>query len=117
MERKTPLISAEDLRRQAEISDYIKSFWEGQGKTPLAYVETYGCQQNEADSEQLRGMLERCGYGLTDGPEDADVIVINTCAIGSLTATRLRKCEKALCRLIFLSIFTFCCCSTPGTML
>lgn len=44
MERKTPLISAEDLRRQAEISDYIKSFWEGQGKTPLAYVETYGCQ-------------------------------------------------------------------------
>ena len=81
MERKTPLISAEDLRRQAEISDYIKSFWEGQGKTPLAYVETYGCQQNEADSEQLRGMLERCGYGLTDGPEDADVIVINTCAI------------------------------------
>ena len=81
MERKTPLISAEDLRRQAEISDYIKSFWESQGKTPVAYVETYGCQQNEADSEQLRGMLERCGYGLTDGPEDADVIVINTCAI------------------------------------
>ena len=37
--------------------------------------------------------------------------------LGSLTATRLRKCEKALCRLIFLSIFTFCCCSTPGTML
>ena len=81
MERKTPLISPEDLRRQEEISDYIKSFWEGQGKTPLAYVETYGCQQNEADSEQIRGILERCGYGLTDTAEGADLVIINTCAI------------------------------------
>ena len=81
MERKTPLISREDLRRQEELSDYIKGWWQAQGKTPAAYVETYGCQQNEADSEQIRGILERCGYGLTDTAEDADLVVINTCAI------------------------------------
>ena len=81
MERKTPLIPQEDLRRQAEISDYIKGWWQSQGRTPVAWVDTYGCQQNEADSEQIRGMLERCGYGFTDGPDEADLIVINTCAI------------------------------------
>ena len=81
MERKTPLIPVEELRRQDEISDYLKSFWEKQGKTPVAYVETYGCQQNEADSEQIRGILGRCGYGLTDTAEGADLVVINTCAI------------------------------------
>ena len=48
MERKTPLISPEDLRRQEEISDYIKGWWQSQGVTPVACVETYGCQQNEA---------------------------------------------------------------------
>ena len=44
-------------------------------------METYGCQQNEADSEQIRGMLEHCGYGSTDGPEGADLVIFNTCAI------------------------------------
>ena len=47
----------------------------------LAMVDTYGCQQNEADSEHLRGYLKAMGYGLTDDEERADVIVINTCAI------------------------------------
>ncbi len=89
MERKTPLISQEDLRRQEEISDYIKGWWQSQGVTPVAYVETYGCQQNEADSEQIRGILERCGYGLTDQAEGADLIVINTCAIREHAAQRV----------------------------
>ena len=81
MNRTTPLISPEDLRRQEEISEYIKAWWQAQGKTPVAYVETYGCQQNEADSEQIRGILERCGYGFTDEAEGADLVVVNTCAI------------------------------------
>ena len=81
MEIKTTVISEEDLRRQQEIAAYIKEFWEKQGKIPLAWVDTYGCQQNEADSERIRGILETCGYAMTDAPDDADVIVINTCAI------------------------------------
>jgi tRNA-2-methylthio-N6-dimethylallyladenosine synthase len=50
-------------------------------KKPLAFIDTYGCQQNVADSEKLRGMLYDMGYDFTDSEKDADVIVINTCAV------------------------------------
>ena len=46
-----------------------------------AYVLTFGCQQNEADSEKLSGMALSMGYSITDAPEEADLIVVNTCAI------------------------------------
>ena len=46
-----------------------------------ACVITLGCQQNEADSEKIRAMAVGMGYGLTDRPEDADLIVLNTCAV------------------------------------
>jgi tRNA-2-methylthio-N6-dimethylallyladenosine synthase len=45
------------------------------------YIETYGCQMNLADTELLLGHLGRHGYGRTDDPAGADVILINTCAI------------------------------------
>ena len=89
MNTKTTVISESELRRQAEIAQYIKEFWEKQGKTPVAFVDTYGCQQNEADSEQIRGILETCGYGFTDSAEGADLIVINTCAIREHAAQRV----------------------------
>ncbi|MGM9651776.1 MAG: tRNA (N6-isopentenyl adenosine(37)-C2)-methylthiotransferase MiaB [Faecousia sp.] len=81
MECKTTVISPEELRQQQEISQYIREYWQNRGVTPVAFVDTYGCQQNEADSECIRGMLEACGYGLTDTAEGADVVVINTCAV------------------------------------
>ncbi|MBQ9428527.1 MAG: tRNA (N6-isopentenyl adenosine(37)-C2)-methylthiotransferase MiaB [Clostridia bacterium] len=46
-----------------------------------AYVVTFGCQQNEADSEKICGMAEAMGYTIADAPEKADLIVVNTCAI------------------------------------
>jgi tRNA-2-methylthio-N6-dimethylallyladenosine synthase len=46
-----------------------------------AYVETYGCQMNVADSELMQGILRRGGYALAASPEDADVILVNTCAV------------------------------------
>jgi len=46
-----------------------------------AYILTFGCQQNEADSEKLSGMAEAMGYETVDKPDDADLIVVNTCAI------------------------------------
>ena len=46
-----------------------------------AYVETYGCQMNIADGELMEGVLEDRGYAIATGPEEADVIVVNTCAI------------------------------------
>lgn len=46
-----------------------------------AFVLTFGCQQNEADSERIAGILADCGFDRTDVPEDADIIMVNTCAI------------------------------------
>lgn len=46
-----------------------------------AYVETYGCQMNIADGELMEGILAAEGYELVFSPEEADVILVNTCAI------------------------------------
>jgi len=51
------------------------------GEVPLAYIRTYGCQQNVADSERIKGMLALAGYSFTDTPDDADFILFNTCAV------------------------------------
>ena len=48
---------------------------------PLAYVHSYGCQQNVNDGERIKGVLVDIGYGLCDNPEDADLILFNTCAV------------------------------------
>ena len=89
MECKTTVIAQEDLRRQQEICEQIKNDWLAQGVTPRAFVDTYGCQQNEADSERIRGMLASCGYTIVDTEEGADCIVINTCAIREHAETRV----------------------------
>ncbi len=57
----------------------VRQRCEGLGYT--AHVITFGCQQNEADSEKIRGMLNAMGYELSDSYENADVIIVNTCAI------------------------------------
>jgi tRNA-2-methylthio-N6-dimethylallyladenosine synthase len=46
-----------------------------------AYVETYGCQMNISDGELMEGILASSGFTVADRPEDADVILVNTCAI------------------------------------
>jgi len=102
LEKKTTVISPEQKRRQEGFCGEIREYWQAQGITPIAFVDTYGCQQNEADSERIRGMLDACGYGMTDTEEGADIIVLNTCAIrehaeqrvfgnvGALTHTKRR---------------------------
>jgi tRNA-2-methylthio-N6-dimethylallyladenosine synthase len=45
------------------------------------WIETYGCQMNVADSELIIGVLTREGYGVAERPEDADVMLVNTCAV------------------------------------
>jgi len=45
------------------------------------FLETYGCQMNVADSEIMAGVLERAGMILTERAEDADAVILNTCAI------------------------------------
>ena len=48
---------------------------------PLAYVRSYGCQQNVNDGEKIKGVLQDVGYGLCDNVEHADLILFNTCAV------------------------------------
>ena len=102
MSSKTTIISQEALSAQLSCCDKIHAIWHEKGITPKAYVETYGCQQNEADSERIRGVLVQSGYTITDTAEGADVVVMNTCAIrehaeqrvfgnlGALTHTKRR---------------------------
>ncbi len=102
MNTKTTIITQEQLDTQFSYCDRIASYWAQQGITPTAYVETYGCQQNEADSEKLRGYLAQCGYVIGSQAEGADVVIMNTCAIrehaeqrvfgnlGALTHTKRR---------------------------
>ena len=102
MSNKTTVISQEALQQQLSFCDHIRQYWLDRDATPLAYVETYGCQQNEADSEKIRGLLIESGYSITHSPEGADVVVMNTCAIrehaeqrvfgnlGALTHTKRR---------------------------
>ena len=48
---------------------------------PLACVVTYGCQQNVADSEHIKGMLDEMGYGFTEDRQKAKLVIFNTCAV------------------------------------
>jgi len=50
-------------------------------RTRRAYVETYGCQMNISDGELMEGILENDGYEIVGTPEEADVVLVNTCAI------------------------------------
>ena len=78
-ERKTIDISR--IHEQEDICRQIFDRVTADGQRPLAMVDTYGCQQNEADSERLRGYLREMGFGFTQDEREADVIVINTCAV------------------------------------
>ena len=54
-----------------------------------AYVETYGCQMNAADGELMRGVLAADGYEIVDVPDQADVVLVNTCAIRERAESRV----------------------------
>ena len=81
MERTQVVLPAEAIRRQEEFTRRIAALHQQKGRQPLAMVDTYGCQQNVADSQRLMGMLREMGCGFTQDAYMADIIVINTCAI------------------------------------
>ncbi len=101
-------ISQTDIEKQWAIMADIRAISDGKPVKPRAFVDTYGCQQNEADSETLRGMLVEMGYALTDSEAEADVILLNTCAvrehaeqrilgnIGALTHTKRAKPDQII---------------------
>ena len=82
---KTKILPREDIDRQIEYMTLIKAdndtFAKENGFRRGAFVVTFGCQQNEADSEKISGMAEAMGYEIVSSPEKAYLIVVNTCAI------------------------------------
>lgn len=47
----------------------------------LAYVRSFGCQLNVSDGEKIKGLLKKAGYDFTDDEHEADIIILNTCAV------------------------------------
>ncbi len=81
MKREEVLVKKEEIELQKEYTKKVREYYEAQGKTPKAIVETYGCQQNENDSERIRGMLSEMSFTFTESEEEADFILYNTCAV------------------------------------
>ena len=108
MAQKRIELDPADISRQLEICRQIEALHAREDRKPLAMVDTYGCQQNEADSERLRGYLENMGYGFTDDETLADLVVVNTCAIrehaemrvlgnvGQLTHTKAKNPDQII---------------------
>jgi tRNA-2-methylthio-N6-dimethylallyladenosine synthase len=70
-----------------------------QARQPKVYLETYGCQMNVADSQTVGAIMRRAGYASAELPEDADVILLNTCAIREHAEERVLGRLGALARL------------------
>ena len=109
MEREKVIIADSEIARQREIMGRVKDFVLARKDKPMAMVDTYGCQQNEADSERIRGMLREMGYTMTQDEKQADVVVINSCAvrehaedrvlgnIGALSHTKKANPNQKIC--------------------
>ena len=109
MDRKQVLLDDAQMARQRDFEQKIRAIHERRGTVPKAMVDTFGCQQNVADSQNIMGMLRAMGCELTDTAEQADIVVLNTCAIrdhaekrvygtlGALTHTKKANPEQIIC--------------------
>ena len=81
MKREQIIVPEEELLRQRDFQEKIKAMFTARGAHPLAFVETFGCQQNVADGQRIMGMLEAMGFSFTEDFREADLALLNTCAI------------------------------------
>lgn len=82
MPAKIKKVSEEELKTQKQFAHKVNELTSKRySSKPLACVVTYGCQQNVADSEHIKGMLETMGYGFTEERTQAKLIIFNTCAV------------------------------------
>ncbi|MGN0171273.1 MAG: tRNA (N6-isopentenyl adenosine(37)-C2)-methylthiotransferase MiaB [Acutalibacteraceae bacterium] len=79
----TRVVTTEELEAQRPFMARVRAYYERllPDTAPIAYVRTYGCQQNVSDSEHIKGMLSEMGFGFTQSPDEADFILFNTCAV------------------------------------
>jgi tRNA-2-methylthio-N6-dimethylallyladenosine synthase len=91
-------VLSEDEVRQREAGagaddenlDRVKHGYDEAAGTKQVYIETYGCQMNVADSGVVASVLEDSGYGLTQDQDEADVVLLNTCAIRENAEQKIR---------------------------
>ena len=75
-------VTEEELEEQKKYEKRVISVLEKRyEEKPLACVVTYGCQQNVADSEKIKGMLKDMGYAFTEDRQSAKLVIFNTCAV------------------------------------
>ena len=77
------IVPQEELNKQKEYTELVKTVLSSRFSVekPKAFVHTYGCQGNVADGEKLKGMLYEMGFEFCLSPENADLVLYNTCAI------------------------------------
>ena len=109
MERKNVLVPEAELERQRNFEKKIKDMFTAREAHPVACVDTFGCQQNVADGQKLMGMLETMGFAFTEEPREADLVILNTCAVrehaeqrvfgnlGILSHTKRENPEQVIC--------------------
>ena len=99
--QKDYLVSESELEIQKEYIKKVNTVLCSRysAEAPKAFVHTYGCQGNVADSEHIKGMLVEMGYELCDDVEVADLILYNTCAIREHAEDRVFGNVGALKRL------------------
>ncbi len=106
--RETQTIPLAQVQRQLQLCRQLRALLPGEEGRRTAFVDTYGCQQNEADSERLRGYLQEMGFSFVQEAEGADLVLLNTCAIrdhaeqrvygnvGALSHTKRRHQEQLI---------------------
>ena len=79
------ILPESEMQEQKEYINKVRAYNENliaeQGSKRYAFVQTFGCQQNEADSEKIMGMCQAMGYEICHEPALADIIMVNTCAV------------------------------------
>ena len=83
MKDKEITVTADELQKQKLYTADVAAIMQVRAMhgTPKALVRTYGCQQNVADGERIKGMLSEMGFEFTEDEDEADFILFNTCAI------------------------------------
>ena len=76
------VVPPSETARQNEYAALVRTVLDARfSDKPRAFVHTYGCQGNVSDGERMKGMLRACGFVFTDTPDDADLVLYNTCAV------------------------------------
>ena len=98
----TTKITAAEMAEQREYMGKVAELNSQREHPPIAHVHSFGCQQNVSDGEKIKGMLAEMGYGFSESPEGADLVLYNTCAVRENAEDRvfgnvgaLKKAKKA----------------------